>query len=159
MNSPISIINIFNTTLNKWIEEMLITINKLKNINETEKQKLINKVSTIKDAFQLMTSSNEKNTKPLEIFMQHVSPVKDFIRNRDPQIWKNKPPQPCILFLSEFGIDKYWDLLPEKSKKGMWDFMDMLIKWGDLYQIIPKEHMAQVETMANQLFANLTKNK
>lgn len=94
----------------------------------------------------------------LQKFAKYTVPHRDLIRARKPdgsfdeetfkeflETTKKSP------LMSAIGVHKFWDQLPEESKKGIWQFMNQLLIMATAITAIPEAMLGKIEEMAQSL--------
>jgi hypothetical protein len=147
-------IGAFNRTMNEWINQTEKVIQRLKDISDSEKQALLEKIKIFKNLFEKLKSSSDPATqrKPLDLFMHTFGPYEQYIIDRNEELWKLKFPTGSVI--SSLQLNKYWSYFSEKTKNGMFEFLNMLLTTGKILQLIPPEALPQVETIASQMLQN-----
>lgn len=148
----------FNNLMQEWLNQIQQLIKKLKTIPDSEREVLLKKHKEIIDIFLGFKNSTnaDDRRKPMEIFMGTITSnplIEQLIYQKDEELWTQKYSS-SIPLISVLHLDKHWKTFPEKTKHGMWEFLNMLLMLGKTIMMIPKEALPQVEQFATQILGN-----
>ena len=100
---------------------------------------------------------------PIKIYMSHALPVKEFIKNRDSQYFKNKKGfvkglKENISFSSAVGLEDRWENLSEVSKNAIWDYTQTLFVLGEYYINNNNELLNEIQTYEKTTYEEIYNN-
>lgn len=123
-NSPTTVIEEFNKTMEEFINKMILQFPQ-----ET-------KLKTYYSAYKV-TKIYDK-TMPIKIFMGGCLQFTEQIKSRDTEFFAKRKAfvdkiQKASSFSDDIGLVNYWENLSDNSKNAIWDYVQTLFVMGEMY--------------------------
>jgi hypothetical protein len=100
--------------------------------------------------FEALKSTNPK--KVLELFMNSVTPVSEYIVNKDETLFTSDK----TTWFSDIELDKLWvSGITENTKNAIWSHLNTLYIIGTTIQNIPSDLMKNIEELAQSCAENM----
>tara|TARA_B100000035_G_C21000462_1_gene554642 strand:+ start:402 stop:893 length:492 start_codon:yes stop_codon:yes gene_type:complete len=114
----------FNNTLDEFIQKLILQF--------PQESKLKSYYSVFK------MSKMYDNSVPIKIYMGGCIKFKDQIKIRDSNFFVNRKEfvkgiAKCSSFSDDIGLVNYWHSLSEETKKAIWDYVQTLFVFGEMY--------------------------
>ena len=116
--------------------------------NETKLKVYVNK-------FELLKSTNPR--KVFELFMEHVSPHKEQIMNKDETLMTDD----SIPLNKELGLSRIWQLeeATDNTKEAIWAHLNTLLVFGTTIQGMPSGLMQGIESLAKEYASQMDESQ
>ena len=114
----------------------------------------INKIKDVRKGLQMMTSSNSVTIKkkPLQMFMNAVTPYKDLVKAEDEVLMTTFIKD--ISFFKGMNITEEWGKFDADQKQGMWKYLNLLTDMGGALIQIPDSMFPMLDRFTQQLANN-----